>query len=111
MQGFWLSILEYANYRKVSISTVRRYIKSNRVQSKKEDGKFFIFVSNENYEKRQDVTKIKEEEEIARLNEQIRSLKEENNDLKMLVDLYENSNKNSNENAKTHHDLPEIPIS
>jgi len=103
MQGFWLSILEYANYRKVSISTVRRYIKSDRVQSKKEDGKFFIFVSNENYEKRQDITKGKEEGELARLKEQIKTLKEENNDLKMLVDLYENQ--------KRHHDLPEIPIS
>ena len=103
MQGFWLSILEYAQYRKVSISTVRRYVKSNRVQHKKENGKFFIFVSNDNYEKRMSLKEDKTSLETKKLKNQIKQLREENAELKMLVTIYENQKRNN--------ELPEIPFS
>ena len=44
MEGKWLSVLEFAAHKKKSISTVRRYIKANRVKHKEENGKYFIFV-------------------------------------------------------------------
>lgn len=92
MEGKWLSITDYSAYRNISISTVRRYIKSERVRFKKEDGKYFIHVSDENYTIR--VNKKEREElslklQLHELKDRIRLLEEENNDLKMLVEIYE----------------------
>ena len=39
----WLDIVEYAQLMKVSISTVRRAIKANKVKFKLQDGKYFVF--------------------------------------------------------------------
>ena len=90
----WLSVTEYSDYRKVSISTVRRYLKSDQVKSKKENGKYLIYVSDENYRK----NKVESEKknlvmqlEISELKKKLRELQEENNDLKMLVKIYESS--------------------
>ncbi len=88
--GVWLSITDYSVYKKVSISTIRRHLKSNILKHKEEDGKYFIYVAN------LDRVKLKEEEEILRiklecelLKSQLREMKEENAELRMLVDLYE----------------------
>ncbi|MEC7276805.1 MAG: hypothetical protein VXV96_10835 [Bdellovibrionota bacterium] len=108
MDGKWLSIPEYSQYRNISISTVRRYIKANRVKHRLDDGKYLIFVSDENYTLR---VNQKEREELSlkmqihELKDRIRILEEENNDLKMLVDLYEG--KKIRENIDS--DLPELP--
>jgi len=45
--GIWLSILEYASTKKVSISTLRRGIKSNQLLFKEENGKYFIWAEGE----------------------------------------------------------------
>lgn len=89
--GVWLSITDYSLYKKVSISTIRRHIKTNILKYKEEDGKYFIYVASS------DRVKLKEEEETLRiklelelLRSQLRQLREENNELRMLVDLYEN---------------------
>lgn len=92
MEGKWLSISDYSDYRNISISTVRRYIKGERVKYKKENGKYFIHVSDENFSIR--VNKKEREElslrlEIHELKDRVRLLEEENNDLKMLVEIYE----------------------
>lgn len=88
--GLWLSITDYSIYKKVSISTIRRHIKNNILKHKEEDGKYFIYVASS------DRVKLKEEEETLRvklenelLKSQLRQLREENNELRMLVDLYE----------------------
>jgi cell shape-determining protein MreC len=88
--GVWLSITDYSLYKKVSISTIRRHIKNNILKHKEEDGKYFIYVASS------DRVKLKEEEETLRiklenelLKTQLRQLREENNELRMLVDLYE----------------------
>ncbi|MCR9203503.1 MAG: hypothetical protein NXH75_02930 [Halobacteriovoraceae bacterium] len=104
MDGKWLSISEYSSYRDISISTIRRYIKANRVRFKKENGKYLIFVSDENYilrsnqKEREDLTLRLE---IHELKDRIRILEEENNDLKMLVQIYEQKLKSPS--------LPELP--
>ena len=89
--GVWLSITDYSLYKKVSISTIRRHIKTNILKHREEDGKYFIYVASS------DRVKLKEEEEILRIkleNElyksQIRQLREENTGLRMLVEIYEN---------------------
>lgn len=93
--GVWLSILDYSIFRGISVSTIRRYIKSSRVRFKKENGKYLIFVSKERYLKKAQLNSKSEvdESEVEDLRNQVRILKEENEDLKMLVHLYEFKNK------------------
>ena len=111
MDGHWLSISEYSNYRGVSVSSIRRYIKADRVKHKFEDGKYKIYVSDENYSLR---VNIKEKEELSlklqlhELKDRIRLLEEENNDLRMLVDIYE-----SRQRIATPKEIelpPELPV-
>ena len=90
MEGKWLSVLEYAAYKKKSISTVRRYIKANRVKHKEESGKYFIFVKNfsenpNNFEKENLELKF----ENKRLSREVLLLKEELSEMKMLINIYE----------------------
>lgn len=104
MDGKWLSVLEYAAYKNKSISTVRRYIKANRIKFKDENGKYFIWVKNFSDQKsneEKEVFELKLENE--RLKKENRIIKEEINELKMLVQIYE-SEKTLNKNQ-----LPELP--
>jgi cell shape-determining protein MreC len=104
MDGKWLSVLEYAAYKNKSISTVRRYIKASRVKFKDENGKYFIWVKNFSDQKtneEKEVLELKLENE--RLKKENRIIKEEINELKMLVQIYE-SEKTLNKNQ-----LPELP--
>ena len=103
--GLWLSILDYARFKKISISTVRRYIKSDQIRYKQEKGKFLIFVHQELFQNRQKIKKDHEtrlKHELVFLKEQLRSVKEENEDLRMLVGILEN--------RKNLGIIPEIPV-
>jgi cell shape-determining protein MreC len=88
--GVWLSINDYSRYKSVSISTIRRHIKNNILKHREENGKYFIYVPGA------ERIKLREEEETLRLKlelellrSRIRDLQEENQELRMLVDLYE----------------------
>jgi hypothetical protein len=109
MEGKWLSILEYASYKKKSISTVRRYVKANRVKHKEENGKYFIwlknFVPNHTTQERQH---LESKFELERLRKENIELKEEIAEAKMLIQLYENGQMLS---SKKKSDLPELPPS
>lgn len=89
-EGVWLSINDYSRYKNVSISTIRRHIKNNILKHKEENGKYFIYVHSS------EKIRLREEEEVLRgrletelLRSKIKMLQEENNELKMLVALYE----------------------
>lgn len=104
MDGHWLTIPEYSSYRKKSVSTIRRYIKSNQVQYKFEDGKYLIFVSDENYQNKKQIAQKDEMKlrfRVVELEARVRELEEENNDLKMLIQIYEQH--------KAEVVLPELP--
>ena len=95
-EGIWLSINDYSRYKNVSISTIRRHIKNNILKNREENGKYFIYVASGAR------LKLREEEELLRsrlenelLKTKIRELSEENNELKMLVELYEKSSSNT----------------
>jgi hypothetical protein len=94
MEGKWLSVLEYASHKKKSISTVRRYIKANRVKHKEESGKYFIFVKNfqDDYSKT-DKENLALHLENQRLLKENQKLIEELNEYKMLINIYEGSAK------------------
>lgn len=103
-KGIWLTILDYAKYRDTSISTVRRHIKANRVRHRLVEGRFEIFVSEEKIaavetSKLDEVTKLKSELEL--MEKKIRVLTEANNDLKMLVQIYEGAQRKDSGSAQT----------
>jgi hypothetical protein len=79
----WLTIFEYCELRKKSISTVRRYIKAERIKYKMVDGKYYIAV------KKTLINKPDEKYKLKNMENEILKLKEENLELKMLIDLYE----------------------
>lgn len=94
MEGKWLSILEYAAFKKKSISTVRRYIKANRVKFKEDNGKYFIWTKNFNTRATQgDKDQLEIRFENERLKKENRQMKEELAEIKMLISLYESKNK------------------
>ena len=105
MEGRWLSILEYASYKGKSISTVRRYIKADRVKHKEENGKYFIWAKEYSDPSKQSEKHFLELRlENERLKRENRILGEQVAELEMLVKIYEEE-KNSL-NAKK---LPELP--
>ena len=109
MEGKWLSILEFVSYKNKSISTVRRYIKANRVKYKEDNGKYLIWVKN--YLKNENVSESKQVEikfENERLKKENRILKEELSELRMLIDLYESQK--IVQNRKNSQFLPELPL-
>ena len=99
--GIWLSILDYANVKKTSISTIRRSIKSGHVKYKEENGKYFIWTKEIALQKEELSLKM-DNEFLKRRN---RELEEEINDLKMLLQVYE-----SNFQKDSLPPLPEIKL-
>lgn len=102
--GVWLPILEYANYRNISISTIRRMIKANRVKSRLDDGKYFIFVAKERLEKK----KI----EQNNLCQKVEELYLENQHLKKLLQLREEELAEQSMLLKVYEerDIPPLPF-
>lgn len=108
MKEIWLSISDYTEYRNVSVSTVRRYIKSKSVLFKKENGKYYIHVDIEKYEKKKNNSnkllslKIQNEDLTNRLLE----CQEKLEDLETLVAVYESKYER---NVCLDIQLPDIP--
>lgn len=100
-EGIWLSILDYANVKKTSISTIRRSIKSGHVKYKEENGKYFIWTKEIAVEK----VELSQKLELEFLKKRNRELEEEVNDLKMLLQVYE-----SNIGGENLPPLPEIEL-
>lgn len=96
--GIWLSILDYANVKKLSISTIRRLIKANHVKYKEENGKYLIWTKEANVQNEENNLKFS----IEALKKKNRELEEEINDLKMLLQVYESMSV-----SKSH--LPPLP--
>ena len=110
-EGVWLSINDYSRYKNVSISTIRRHIKNNILKHKEENGKYFIYVpSTENLRLREEEEVLKVKLELELLRSQLRQLREENNELKMLVDIYEKESKTQSKivNSELPPELPNI---
>ena len=47
LSGQWLSLMEYAQRNDVSLSTLRRYIKANKVRYRSEKGRYLIWSDSE----------------------------------------------------------------
>ena len=110
MEGKWLSVLEFATYKKKSISTVRRYIKANRVKFKEENGKYYVWTKNfiPNHST-QEKEILSNKFELERLRKENIELKEELAEFKMLIDLYESGQVLSSPKTQNLPDLPRLP--
>ena len=109
MEGKWLSVLEFAAYKKKSISTVRRYIKASRVKFKEENGKYFIWTKN--YipnQTSQEKETLELKLELERLKKENIDIKEELAETKMLIELYENGQMLAKKSDMP--SLPELPL-
>lgn len=94
--GSWMSINDYSNLKKTSISTIRRHIKASRLKWKKESGKYFIYLSKEKYSalfSKGGLAELEGKLVIEELSRKMRLLESENNELKMLVQLYEDGHR------------------
>ena len=108
-EGVWLSINDYSRYKNVSISTIRRHIKNNILQHKEENGKYYLYVpSTQKLRIREEDEILKVRLELELLRSKIRHLREENNELKMLIDIYERGSGQSIIIAETPPVLPSI---
>jgi hypothetical protein len=103
-EGNWLTLVEYSHYSRISISTIRRMLKKNELKFREENGRYLIFSNLKKIE----VPKVSQntEREIlelklenTRLQMELRKTIEENNELRMLVNLYEGGSR-----------LPELPL-
>ncbi|MDD0854749.1 helix-turn-helix domain-containing protein [Halobacteriovorax sp. GB3] len=69
----WLSISEYSEYYGISTSTIRRYIKTERVRYQKINGKFFIFDRMKMREKSRELDFSVLSKDLALENEMLKS--------------------------------------
>jgi hypothetical protein len=90
-EGTWLSINEYSQVKKVSISTIRRHIKANFVKWKDQDGKYYIWtpMDEKAIDLRKDGELLSLRLELKLLRDENKRLKEELFESKMLIQLYE----------------------
>jgi predicted nuclease with TOPRIM domain len=87
-EGVWLPLLEYAHRKGLSLSTLRRYIKSNKHIRSRPLGSFGG-QSVENLKLIQRISELESELNQARM--ELKKLKEEAVELKMLIAFYEES--------------------
>ncbi len=115
-QGDWLSIIDYSVQTGLSISTLRRRIKSGKIEFQEIGGKYFI--RQEMAQSHQGKGSERKDEdykteclflrlEVEKLQRQMHQMREENNDLRMLVDLYEGEKQT--DELLTIPSLPELP--
>ncbi|EQC43399.1 hypothetical protein [Bacteriovorax sp. Seq25_V] len=97
----WMTITEYSTLKNISVSTIRRYIRHKKVESKFVDGKYFI-QCDEVTEQKTTLNEHFYKNEIAMLKLRLKLLEEENNEYKMLVKLYERE--------KISEELPQLPM-
>jgi hypothetical protein len=92
-EGTWLPILEYSQFKKISISTIRRHIKANLLKWRAEGGKYYIWTSADaqDLSGRLDAQLLAVKLELQMVRQENRSLREELDEARMLINLYETS--------------------
>jgi hypothetical protein len=84
--GIWLPLIDYALRNKVSLSTLRRQIKANKIPHKLENGKYLIWDPN----KKQNSENFPLSAEALKL--ELLKAREEIAELKTLIAFYEENN-------------------
>lgn len=95
-KGNWFTLIEYSLLKDISISTIRRKIKSGELEYKITRGKYLIRGSNDNIDIGASyIIEIKRENDYLR--NEVNKLREEIQDLIMLGKMYEKKLKEENE--------------
>ena len=99
--GYWVPLAEYLELKQISSSTARRRIKAGQVKAQLRKGKYYIYVLWGSSHAAEDAASSLGQakwpgqaaallvQQVDDLRQQVRSLKQENADLKMLVQAYE----------------------
>ena len=82
----WVPLLEYAVRTGISASTIRRHIKSNKIEYKIENGKYLLKSSLENIYPQESISVFAK---VQKLEEELKVAQEQILELKMLVSIYE----------------------
>lgn len=111
----WIPLMDYAVKKNVSLSTLRRYIKSNKVRYKVESGKYLLFCEDDGTSaslqngqapsrssNNQILAELQPREPLAdqtRLQAELSRAQEEIAELKMLIAIYEENISSMRPNA------------
>ena len=94
--GGWIPLMDYAMKKGVSLSTLRRYIKANKIRFKSEQGRYLIWDEDASVEMvgsygilSHGVSATPDVRKIEELQHELLRAQEEISELKMLVALYE----------------------
>ena len=87
-KGSWLSIIEYADFRNISIAGARSFIKTGRVKSKLSEGKYYILVNDDDfkeYSKEREKKDMAIKLELDNLRKEISELNVKNKELQNII--------------------------
>ena len=76
--GTWLPLVDYAFENGISLSTLRRHIKSNKIHHRKENGRYLILAEGK-----------QAADELSRLQQDLKKAREQIAELKTLIAFYE----------------------
>jgi hypothetical protein len=87
--GHWIKLNDAAQILQVSEITLRRKLKSGKIKSETRDGKYYVFIKESEYkEKKNDL--IHFESYLAEKEIELRELKKQISDQRILIDALEN---------------------
>jgi hypothetical protein len=87
--GQWVPLLEYAVRKGVSLSTLRRYIKAEKIIFKNENGRYLIWDSSDSTDCIDRAPRSSADADVSGLQDSLKRAQEEIAELKMLIALYE----------------------
>ena len=97
-KGCWLSIVEYASFRNISITGARCFVKSGRVKTDVRGGKHYIFVNDDDfkaYSKDREKKYMAIKLELDNLRKEILELNIKNKELQNTIQNLNMQNKDS----------------
>ncbi|NDD92083.1 hypothetical protein EBZ37_08365 [bacterium] len=100
LRGQWLSLMEYATRNDVSLSTLRRHIKANKVRYRSDKGRYLIWSDSEIgspsvFIREEHLSLDSPLDSLADLRVQLQKAREEIAELKTLVAFYEDQNESA----------------
>ena len=91
-KGSWLSIIEYADFRNISIAGARCFVKSGKIKSEVRQGKHYIFVNEDDfqiYSKDREKKYMAIKLELDSLRKEILELNTKNKELQNIIQSFD----------------------
>ena len=98
-KGSWLSIIEYADFRNISIAGVRSFIKTGRIKSELREGRHYILVNEDDfkiYSKDREKKYMAIKLELDNLRKEIFELNVKNKELQNIIHHFKLKNDDMN---------------